>query len=398
MKNRAYEKVSHKLEAMQTSVIDEMRILGEKKAESGEKVVYLQAGEPDFDTPEIIKQAAIEGLKKGYTHYTPPEGLIELRVAIANKLKNDNGVIADPHSQITVTNGGYLGLFLACMAILNPGDEVLISDFAFGSHIEIIKLAGGKCVSVESEEKEGQFRWVQNAIEDKISPRTKAILLCSPNNPTGSVMQDDEVRMVCGVAKQQDLVIISDELYEKIIFDDNRPLSPASLSNDAKNRTITINSFSKTYAMTGWRLGYVVANATLTSAMRKLLARTARCASGFVQFAGIAALRGNGNVYSSMLKEYRKRRAYVVSTLNKINGIFCPYPEGAFYAFFNTSKCGIESADLAIHLLNEENVVLTPGEYFGPKGKDYMRLSFATSMENLKMGVCAIERGLSKLL
>jgi len=397
MEDQACEKVSHKLKGMEDSAIEEMRRLGEKKERSGEKVIYLQAGEPDFDTPEIVKKAAIEGLLKGYTHYTPPEGLIELREVIADKLKTENQIIADPYSEITVTNGSYFGLFLACMACLNPGDEVLISSLAFGSHIEIIRLAGGKPVLVDLQEEKGQFRWKEDALKKKINERTKAILICSPNNPTGSVMKKSEVKMICDIAKRYNLMIISDELYEKIIFDNNQHHSPASLSEDAKNRTITINSFSKTYAMTGWRLGYVVANPIITKAMRMLLARTARCASSFIQFSGIVCLRERERVYNHMIDEYKKRRAYVVSRLNQIKGLVCPYPEGTFYAFFSIKDIGMNSRDFTCYLLNEENVVLTPGEYFGSKGKYYVRLSFATSMENLEIGIEAIRRGLDKL-
>ena len=377
--------------------IKEMLELGKRIEKTGEKVIFLAQGEPNFDTPQHIKEAAWEALKKGYTHYVTVEGLKELREAIAEKLYNDSGLTVDPESEVIVTNGAKLGLFIAVMALIGTGDEVLLPDPSFGSYSEIINIAGGKAIFISCKEEEGRFVLRAEEMAKKTTERTKAIIINTPDNPTGTVYTREELSDIADFAKRYNLYIIVDEVYEKFIYDGHQHCSLASLSEDAKARTVLVNSFSKTYAMTGWRLGYTVSNKNLQKAMAHISQNSGRCATAFVQKAGVAALRGPQESVQDMISEYKARRDLIVTGLNKVNGIRCNPPEGTFYAFPDISQFGMDSSEFSRYLAERCGVIVTPGSYFGSKGEGYVRLSYSASRENIEEGVYRIKKCISKI-
>jgi aspartate aminotransferase len=379
------------------SGVAEMKRLGNEMEEQGHEVIYLVQGEPDFDTPAHIVEAACQALGRGATHYVPGEGLPELRKAVAEKLARDNGLTYDPRTEIVVTTGGTLGLFAAIMAVVNPGDEVLLTDPTFGPYEAMVGLAGGRPVLVPMLKDDGCFRLIAEEYESRITPRTRAMILNSPNNPTGKVMEREELEMVGELALKHDLFVITDEVYEKLVYDGRRHTSPAELDPALKQRCIVVNSFSKTYAMTGWRLGYNAANPELTSAMIKVIYQSGRCAAAFVQQAGIVALRGPQDCVADMYKAYARRRQLLTRLLDKLPGVTCPQPEGTFYVFPDVSSYGLETWDLAKRLLREAAVVTTPGRYYGIQGEGHLRLSFANSSANIERGVHRLEQALTTL-
>jgi len=350
-------------------------------AQKYKDVVNLSVGEPDFDTPRHILDAAADAMKTGYTHYTPNAGLMELREAIAEKLRKENGIEANPSTEIVATAGAMGALSLAVLAMMNPGDEVLIPDPGFVSYKAQVILAGAKPVSLPLTE-ENEFGIDPSDIVGRISPRTKALIINSPSNPTGAVMSEKELRHIAQIACQHDLIVISDEAYERILYDGAKHLSIASLP-EMKERTISIYTFSKTYAMTGWRVGYAVANETIIREMVKLQEHIVAHPSSVSQMAAIAALRGPQDCVEKMRKEYEERRNLMVGAIAKITGITSLKPKGAFYLFPNVSKLGLSSVDLAMYLLEKAKVVTVPGTAFGEHGKGYLRLSYATSKEKI---------------
>jgi aspartate/methionine/tyrosine aminotransferase len=379
------------------SGVAEMKRMGKEMERRGEEVIYLVQGEPDFDTPPHIVEAACEALSQGATHYVPGEGLPELREAVAEKLSQVNGIDADPGSEVVVTTGATLGLFAAIMALINPGDEVLLTDPAFGPYEAMIGQAGGRPVYVPLHKSGGEFHLVMDELEQRVTPRTKAIVLNTPNNPTGKVMTRAELEMVAELADRNDLIIIADEVYEALVYDDHEHTSIASLSPELKARSIIVNSFSKTYAMTGWRLGYNVANPALATAMTKVIYQSGRCASEFVQWAGIVALTGSQQCVEDMRRAYEERRALITDLLEALPGVSCAPPEGAFYAFPDVSAFGQDTWDLARHLLGTAGVVTTPGRYYGLQGEGHLRVSFASSLENIRLGIERMGRALEQL-
>jgi aspartate/methionine/tyrosine aminotransferase len=363
------------------------RLAGELAAR-GETVYRFVQGEPDFDTPGHIAEAAMQALREGYTHYPPSEGYLDLREAIAAKLARENGLEVDPASQVIVTNGAGLGLYLAIMAVVDPGDEVILSDPTYGPYRNDILLAGGTPVLVaQKPDAHGRPRWDLPAMATAITPRTKAIVINTPSNPTGAVMNAAELQGIAALAVQHNLVIIADEVYEKLVFDDARHVSIATLSPEVATRTITVNSFSKTYAMTGWRLGYNVAPPALVATMEKVNSVCGRAAAAFVQRAGIAALNGPQQSVSDMVAAYAFRRHLVEGQLREMPGINWISPEGAFYVFLDASTFGRDSRELAERMLRDAHVVLTPGTYYGPAGAGWLRLSFSASPSELVGGL-----------
>lgn len=390
-------KIADRIDRVPLSGVAEMKRLATEMEERGKQVVYLVQGEPDFDTPSHIIEAAREAMAHGFTHYVPGEGILELREAVAEKLARDNGIQVDPGSEILITTGAALGLFAAMMAVVNPGDEVLLTDPAYGPYEAIVGLVGGQAVFVPLVEEDDQFHLVSEEFEKRISPRTKAVVINTPNNPTGKVMTRAELEGLAEFALRHDLTIIADEVYEKLVYNGHQHLSIAALSPEIKARTILVNSFSKTYAMTGWRLGYNVASPALTSAMTKVVYQSARCATAFVQHAGIAALEGPQKCVQEMLGTYAERRELITELVASIPGVRCPSPEGAFYVFPDVSSFGIDTWDLAKYLLREAKVVVTPGAYYGTQGEGHLRLSFATSTEDIQRGIKAIKQALERI-
>ncbi|WP_294400568.1 pyridoxal phosphate-dependent aminotransferase [uncultured Clostridium sp.] len=368
----------------------------------GVDVVSFGAGEPDFNTPQNIINAAIKAMNDGKTKYTPAGGILELKKTICKKFKDDNELDYVPE-QITISTGAKQCLANTFMAILNPGDEVLIPIPYWVSYPELVKLADGVPVFVETS-KENNYKYTVADLEKAVSDKTKAILLNSPNNPTGTIYHKNELVEIAEFAKKHDILIVSDEIYEKLIYDGEKHISIASLSDDAYNRTIVINGVSKTYAMTGWRLGYVAASKEITKHMTSIQSHMTSNVNTITQYAAIEALNGPVEDLNNMVKEFEKRRNFMVDRLGKIDGISIIKPNGAFYimvnisSYFNSTFKGGKinnSVDFARILLDEEKVAVIPGAGFGLD--DYIRLSYATSMDIIKTGIDRIDTFLNKI-
>ena len=363
-------------------------------AEGLEGIVSFALGEPDFDTPQHIKEAAFNALREGFTKYTSNYGIPELRNAIAAKLKRENSVLVDPKTEVLVTAGAQEALYLVFQAFINPGDEVIVTDPCYHSYPRMIMLAGGKPVPVPLNQKE-DFRLHVDDLERRINPKTKMILLNSPQNPAGSVLDSSDLKKIASIAESHDLLVATDEIYEKLIYDATH-VSIASLPGMAE-RTITINGFSKTYAMTGWRIGYCVAKKNLLDEMVKTHSYSATCANSIAQKAATAALNGPQDCVTDMVREFTRRRDYVVKRLSEMKGVDCPKPRGAFYVFPNFLSFSKTSFALAEHLLTKAKIITVPGLEYGPSNDYHLRLSFATSMENLEIGLDRLDAGLRGL-
>jgi aspartate aminotransferase len=361
---------------------------------SGRDVVSLGAGEPDFDTPEHIKKALYDAVEEGFIYYTPSKGIPELRRAIAEKFKKDNSLRYDPEKEIIVTPGAKQALYEAILAITNPDDEILIPSPFWVSYEPMVQLADGRPVFVPTHEEEG-FRLTPEDVAREITNKTRGIIINSPNNPTGAVFRMGELREIAELCAAYDLVAISDEIYEKIIYD-REHVSIASLPG-MRERTITINGFSKAYSMTGWRLGYAAAPEELITAMARVQEHSVSCPTSFVQKAGVAALEGPQDEVNAMVKEFKKRRDVLVSGLNEIDGVTCAMPDGAFYVFANFSAYGKDSFRLAEELLEKAGVAVIPGAAFGSLGEGYLRMSYATSMDNILEALDRIKKALKEM-
>jgi len=344
----------------------------------GRKIYHLDIGEPDFDTPEHIKEAAFEAMRRGFTHYTSSRGIMELREAISDDLKR-RGVEADPEKEIIVTPGAKHAIYCACLATLNPGDEVLVLAPTWPTHFQCVEIAEARPIEVPCGE---TYSLDEEALKERLTPNSRMILVCSPNNPTGGVLTIEEIRVIADLARDHDLLVLSDEIYDRIVYDSLEIRSIASLEG-MKERTIVINGFSKTYAMTGWRLGYAYANKDIIEAMDRIQQSTTTCPASFVQKAGVAALKGPQDFVEEMIKEYDRRRRFIVDELNKIPGVSCVMPKGAFYVFPDFSSLKVPSFELSERLLVEKGISTTPGSEFGASGEGHLRLSYATSIETI---------------
>ena len=368
----------------------------------GVDVVSFGAGEPDFNTPQNIINAAIKAMQDGKTKYTPAGGILELKKTICKKFKEDNGLDYTT-DQITISTGAKQCLANVFMAILNPGDEILIPIPYWVSYPELVKLADGVPVFVETL-KENNYKYTIEDLEKAVSDKTKAILINSPNNPTGTIYNREELIEIAEFAKKHDLLIISDEIYEKLIYDGEKHISIASLSEDAFERTVVINGVSKTYAMTGWRLGYMAASKEITKLMTSIQSHMTSNVNTIAQYAAIEALNGPIEDLNTMVKEFERRRNFMVDRLSKIDGVSIIKPSGAFYimvnisSYFNTTCKGEEiknSLDFSRVLLDEEKVAVIPGAGFGLY--EYIRLSYATFMDIIETGIDRIAMFINKI-
>lgn len=339
------------------------------------EVLDLGIGEPDIATPIHVVESAKKALDQGYTKYSPNPGFPELRQAIAEKLRRENGIDADPTREIVVTVGGACAIHFALLAILEPGEEVIIPDPGFVTYAPCTLLAGGKPVYAPVKE-ENEFRLKAEDVEPLITEKTKCMMLNSPQNPTGGVQTKKDLEEIANLAEAYDLYVISDEVYEKLLYDEAQHHSIASLPGMFE-RTITINSFSKTYAMTGWRLGYLVAPEHIASEVVKIQQNTVACPPSFAQIAAIDALKGSHQHVDDMVKRYDQNRRIIVDRLNKLGVVRCVPPKGAFYAFPNISGLGMSSAEFAEQLLEKKGVAVVPGAAFGQRGEGYVRMCFA---------------------
>lgn len=369
-----------------------------KMKREGKKVISFAAGEPDFNTPENIKEEAISAIKQGFTHYTVNSGIIELKEAVIGKLKKDNKVEYKP-AEIIISNGAKQCLFNAILTVCNPEDEVLLPTPYWVSYTEQIKFAQAVPIFINTYQ-EDAFKLSATQVEEKISSKTKLLILNSPNNPTGAVYEMEELKKIAQLLVKYNIYCICDEIYEKLIYDEAEHFTIASLSNDVKAKTIIINGVSKSYAMTGWRIGYAAGPEDIISGMGKIQGHSTSNPNSIAQKASVEALNGRQETIEEMRREFDERRKYMVEKLNQIKGIFCLKPSGAFYAFPNVSKILekgvkyngkriINSFDLADFILKEAEVALIPGSAFEAEG--YLRLSYATSMEDVKEGLDRIE-------
>lgn len=361
---------------------------------AGERVLHFEIGRPDFDTPEYIKRAAEQALADGKVHYTSNFGLMELRQAIADKLKRENNVDYTA-SEVLVTVGLSEAVFAVLATILEEGDEILVPDPVWLNYINVPNLLGAKAVTYGLTEETG-FQMNLEEVKAKITPKTRAIVIITPNNPTGGVLSEDVLKELAEIAVSNDLMVISDEVYERLVYDGAKHISIASLPG-MKERTFTMNGMSKAYAMDGWRLGYVAAPEEYILAMNKFHQHNTTCAPNFVQVAAIAALNEEGDEVKEMVKEYQRRRDYAVKAINEIPGLHCECPKGAFYIFINCKSLNIKSADLSAYLLEEAKIALVPGDVFGPGGEGYLRMSFANSYENVVEGCAQLKKAVALL-
>jgi len=373
----------------------------EMKAE-GKDVVGFGAGEPDFNTPQNIIDACKKALDEGKTKYVPASGINELKDAVVNKFKRDNGLNYE-RSQIIISTGGKQCLFNTLMALTNPGDEILIAKPYWVSYPDLIALSGGNCVVVETREEE-DYKFTLESLEASVTPKTKAIIVNSPNNPTGTVYSREELQSIADFCKKHDIFIISDEIYEPLIYGEEKHISIASLSEDAYKRTVVVNALSKAYAMTGWRLGYAAGPKDLIKILGNIQSHTTSNSTSFVQYAAVEALNGDQSFIPLMNEEFRLRRDYMIERADKIKGLDYIYPKGAFYLMLdvryfigkhfrgNTIKSSLDLADM---LLSEYLVAVVPGSGFGLEG--FLRLSYAINRDAIKKGFDRIEEFLAEI-
>ncbi|MCJ7698663.1 pyridoxal phosphate-dependent aminotransferase, partial [Candidatus Bathyarchaeota archaeon] len=355
----------------------------------GKDIVHLEIGEPDFDTPRNIKDAAIKALNEGYTHYVPSAGIPELRQAIADYISKTRNLKVTPE-EVVVTPGGKPIMFYTVLALVNPGDEVLYPNPGFPIYESLINFVGAKPVPIPLEEK-NDFSLDREYVKKMITKKTKLIILNSPENPTGGVLSREDLKVVAdSISGRNDAFVLSDEIYSRIIYEGKHESITAFPG--MKDKTILLDGFSKTYAMTGWRLGYGVMHKDLALKVAQLMTNSNSCTSAFTQMAGVEALTGPQNEAERMVSEFKKRREVIVDGLNKIKGITCKKPRGAFYVFPNIEGTGMDCRKLGEHLLNNAGVAVLPGTSFGKYGEGHLRLSFANSVENIKKALERIAR------
>lgn len=367
----------------------------------GKDIISLNVGEPDFGTPDYIKVAGMKAIADNFTKYTPGNGILELRQAIVKKLKEDNGLNYTVN-EVTTAVGAKQAIASAMMVIAGPGDEVLLPIPCWVSYTEMIRLAGATPVFVPV--RQDNYELDLDAIRAAITPRTKAIVICTPNNPTGAVYSEESLRELADLAVKHDFFIVADEIYEKMVYDGAKHFSVASISREVWERTITVNGFSKSYAMTGWRIGYAAARADVIKGIMAVQSQTTSATSAISQKAALAALQGSQHDMQIMVEEFKRRKDYVVQRLNAVEGITCPDVKGAFYVYpdvqpYLGKRFGdkvIENAvDLCQYLLDEALISTVPGEAYNVPGK--IRISYSNSMENLEKALDRLENALAQL-
>ncbi len=353
----------------------------------GKSIIHLQIGEPDFPTPKHVIEAGQKALADGWTKYGPTQGDVDLRVAIANYVSRTRGIKVGPQ-HVCVTPGGKPIMYFTIIALVGPGDEAIFADPGFPIYESMIRFQGATPVGIPLVEERG-FTLDLDVLESKLTPRTKLVVLNSPQNPTGGIIPAEDIRRLADMLRDRDVTVLSDEIYSRITYD-GEPVSIASMPG-MQEKTVILDGFSKTYSMTGWRLGYGVMPERLVDATVKLMVNSNSCTASFTQRAGIAALEGPQDDVDKMVREFRVRRDAIVAGLNKIPGFRCQVPAGAFYAFPNVTGTGIPSKDLAAMLLNEAGVACLDGRGFGAHGEGYLRFSYANSLANIQEALRRIE-------
>lgn len=384
-------KIAHKIDGQPMfKILENIKKLEMERKE----IIHFEIGDPDFQTPTNIIRAAHNAMKNGYTHYTSSYGLEEFRKEICNTTKISRGFLPEIN-QVLVTPGANIAIYYAILCLVNPGKEVIVPDPGFPTYYSTLKMCGVKPIRVPLKEK-NEFRMSPKDIESKITSKTRLIIINSPNNPTGSVMTKEELKQIYELAKKYDLYLYSDEIYARMIYDNEKFNSP-SIYDKCKQRVIISNGFSKSFAMTGWRLGAVIGPKEVIDKMNLLLQTTSSCVSPFIQKAGIEAIVGDQKKIKQMMKKYQKRRDVLVEGLNSIPGIQCTKPQGAFYVFANIKNTGKTSEEIADFLLKDARVAVLPGNNFGKYGEGYIRLCYATNLENIKKGIELVRNSMRKL-
>ena len=353
----------------------------------GKQILHFEIGEPDMETPKNIADAGIQAIKDKKTHYTPSIGILELRKAVIDEVEKTRGYRPDLE-QIIITPGLKPGIFFSMLATVNAGDEVIYQDPGYPTYGSVSSFLGAKGVMIPLLE-ENEFRMKPDDIEKRITKKTKLIIVNSPQNPTGSVMTKSELEEIAMLAEEHDIFIVSDEIYSKMTYDTKH--YTATSRDEAKERTVLLDGFSKYYAMTGWRLGFMVAPKKLAGRLQDFLVSAISCTADFTQRAGVAGLTGNQDFISEMMKRFKEKRDRIVNGLNSISGFSCLSPRGAFYAFPNIKKTGMNSQECADHLLYKAGVAVLPGTAFGPYGEGYIRFSYANTLENIDLAVKKIK-------
>ncbi len=362
---------------------------------TGKKVVHFEIGEPDFDTPAHIKKAAFEALEQGYTHYGPAPGLPEVRTAFANYVATTRNTKVDPE-QIVITVGAKPIILYTMLAFVNPGDEVIYPDPGYPIYSSAIQFADGVPKPIVLRE-ENEFRLDIDELKKMITPKTKVIIINTPHNPTGSVLTRDDIKQILELVDGTDIMILADELYHRIYFEGEMAPSFYEFEDFHKN-IILMEGFSKIYAMTGWRLGYAVAPKPVAEVFSQIQVNVYSHAPTFIQLAGKAAYEGPQDAPKAMVEEFKRRRDYIIERLNNMPGVHALMPHGAFYAFPNVKKFGKPADEIASYLLEKAGVALLGGTSFGAGGEGYIRISYATSMDNIKIGMDRMEEAFHKLL
>jgi aspartate/methionine/tyrosine aminotransferase len=359
----------------------------------GKHIIHLEIGEPDFDTPINIRQAAKKAIDDGFTHYGPAAGLPAAREAVAQYVASTRGITVSP-DEVVITPGGKPIMYFVITAVVDEGDEVIYPNPGFPIYESAIEFVGGKAVPLPLRE-DKEFGFDADDLKRLITPRTRMLILNTPQNPTGGVLAESEIRKIAEVAKQHNIIVLSDEIYGRIMYDGYKHFSIASLPG-MKERTVILDGFSKTFAMTGWRLGYGVMPAELAKLVAKLQVNVTSCTSSFTQMAGVEALTGPQKDVEAMVAEFTRRRDLIVDGLNAIPGFRCLKPHGAFYAFPNITGTGMNSRELAELLLNEGGVACLSGTAFGKYGEGFLRFSYANSIPNIEKALERIAKALQR--
>lgn len=393
-----YMQLAQRMERLGTETAFEVLAKAKALEAEGKDIIHLEVGEPDFATPSHISNAAAKALSEGHTHYGPAPGMLELRKEIAKSIGATRNIHIEPN-QVVVTPGAKPIMFFCILALVNAGDEVIYPNPGFPIYESVVDFVGAKSVPLPLKE-EKDFGFDLNDLKQRVTSKTKMIILNSPANPTGGIISGEDLRGIADLVRGTDITILSDEIYEYIIYDDKHE-SIASLPG-MQERTIILQGFSKTYSMTGWRLGYGVMPEPLAEQITKLQINSNSCPNSFVQYGGLAALTGSQDESIAMVKEFRHRRKVIVDGLNAIDGITCLTPKGAFYVFPNVKqvaeRAGMTSKELANYFLEDAGVAVLSGTAFGDYGNGYLRFSYANSVENINRALEKIQTSLKKVL
>jgi len=385
---------ARRMKNLGTETAFEVLVKAKALEERGREIIHLEIGEPDFDTPENIKTAAKKAIDAGYTHYSPAQGLVDLRKAIAEHMTQRIGIQFKP-GQVVVTPGAKPIMFFAILACVDEGDEVIYPNPGFPIYESVISFVGATPVPLLLKEEKG-FRFDIDDLEKLISPKTRMLIINTPQNPTGGILTKDDLAQIAVLALRHDLIVISDEIYSRVLYDGFEHTSITAFSG-MPERTIILDGFSKCYAMTGWRLGFGIMPESLVPAVAQLQINSNSCTATFTQIAGIEALTGPQHGVEQMVKEFKHRRDVIVDGLNKIPGFRCHKPLGAFYVFPNITGTGRSSRELADYLLNDAGVACLSGTAFGAHGEGYLRFSYANSVENINLALKNIREAVERL-